>query len=187
MLDVRIWRGSEKGELFAYDVPTAKNQTVLDVLTWVQRHCEPALAYRFSCRVGVCGSCAMVVNGRSRWACRSHIKVVAPGGRLVIEPLRHLPRIKDLVCDLTPFQEKWRRVGGCFEGSETRHQPLPRVHSASAERWMRELNASTAQCATAPAMSSPGCRTILDRPLSTVPGHWSTTKGTSVSTTFSTL
>ena len=46
MLDVRIWRGSEKGELFAYDVPTAENQTVLDVLTWVQRHCEPALAYR---------------------------------------------------------------------------------------------------------------------------------------------
>ena len=56
-----------------------------------------------------------------------------------------------------------------------------------AGRWTRELNASTAQCATAPAMSSPGSRIILDRPLSTVPGHWSTTKGTSVSTMFSTL
>ena len=147
VFDVRIWRGVETGEFFAYDVPSAKNQTVLDVLTWVQRHCEPALAYRFACRVGVCGSCAMVVNGRSRWACRSHVKVVAPGGRLVIEPLRHLPRIKDLVCDLAPFQEKWRRAGGRFEGSKTRHRPLPQIQPASAARRAVDAGIECINCA----------------------------------------
>ena len=102
-LDVRIWRGADAGDFVAYKVPAAANQTVLDVVTWVQRHLDPALAYRFACRVGVCGSCAMTVNGRARWTCRSHVKDVAGDGRLVVEPLRNLPRIKDLVCDLAPF------------------------------------------------------------------------------------
>ena len=70
-LDVRIWRGADAGEFVAYEAPSADNQTVLDVVTWIQRHLEPALAYRFACRVGVCGSCAMTVNGRARWTCRA--------------------------------------------------------------------------------------------------------------------
>ena len=146
-IDVRIWRGGDAGEFVAYEVPLGENQTVLDVVTWVQRHLEPALAYRFACRVGVCGSCAMTVNGRSQWTCRSHVKDVAGAGRLVIEPLRNLPRIKDLVCDLTPFFDKWRRAGGRFEGAMTRREPMPAVDPATDARRTVDAGIECINCA----------------------------------------
>ena len=52
-LNVEIWRGGEDGRFERYDVPNRANQTILDLVTWVQRNLEPALAYRFACRVGV--------------------------------------------------------------------------------------------------------------------------------------
>ena len=146
-LDVQVWRGADAGEFVAYEVPSSSNQTVLDVVTWIQRHLEPALAYRFACRVGVCGSCAMTVNGRARWTCRSHVKDVAAGGRLVIEPLRNLPRIKDLVCDLAPFFDKWRRAGGRFEGGRTRHDPMPAVDPTTDERRAVDEGIECINCA----------------------------------------
>ena len=146
-LDVRIWRGADTGAFAAYEVPAAENQTVLDVVTWIQRHREPALAYRFACRVGVCGSCAMTVNGRARWTCRSHVKDVAGDGRLVIEPLRNLPRIKDLVCDLTPFFDKWRRAGGQFEGTATRREPMPTLEPGTESRRTVDAGIECINCA----------------------------------------
>ena len=112
-LQVEVWRGHEQGRYQTFHVPHRANQTVLDVVTWIQRHAEPALAYRFACRVGVCGSCAMTVNGRPRWTCRTHVaKVTGTNGRLRIEPLANLPRIKDLAIGL--WQRAWvflRRAG----------------------------------------------------------------------------
>ena len=133
-LHVKIWRGKDDGRLQSYEVPMRDNQTVLDIITEVQRKHEPALAYRFSCRVGVCGSCAMTVNGKPRWTCRTHVKDVvgktndAPAAPVItIEPLRSLPKIKDLVCDLTPFFEKWQRAGGTFAATATRRDPPRRI------------------------------------------------------------
>jgi len=65
-LTVRVWRGATQGAIETYRVPARANQTVLDVVTEVQRHFAPDLAYRFACRVGACGSCAMTVNGAPR-------------------------------------------------------------------------------------------------------------------------
>ena len=76
-LKVRVWRGAEEGSFATYDVPWRENQTVLDVVTEIQRSIEPDLSYRFSCRVGVCGTCAMTVNGKPRWTCRTHVSRVA--------------------------------------------------------------------------------------------------------------
>jgi len=91
---VEIWRGGpDGGALTAYTVPRWHSQTVLDVVTYVQRRLEPQLSYRFSCRVGVCGSCAMWVNGAPRWTCRTHVSKVAQDGRLRVEPLRNLHRL----------------------------------------------------------------------------------------------
>ena len=98
----------------AYRVPARANQTVLDVVTWVQRNLEPALAYRFACRVGMCGSCAMTVNGRPRWTCRTLVRDALRAGRLELRPLANLPVIRDLVADMTPFFEKWQRAHGRF-------------------------------------------------------------------------
>ena len=98
-LKVKIWRGAESGQFQEYEVPRLESQTVLDVVTYVQRRLDPSLAYRFACRVGVCGSCAMSVNGVSRWTCRTHVDKVAKGDTLEIAPLRNLPVIRDLATD----------------------------------------------------------------------------------------
>jgi fumarate reductase iron-sulfur subunit len=119
-LRVAIWRGRAEGAYWAYDVPQRANQTVLDVVTWVQRHAEPTLAYRFACRVGVCGSCAMTVNGRPRWTCRTHVGKVAQDGKLTLGPLANLPVVRDLVTDMAPFFDKWQAAGGRFQGRRTR-------------------------------------------------------------------
>ena len=126
-LGVTIWRGGDRGGFETYRVPRRADQTVLDVVTWVQRHLEPGLAYRFACRVGMCGSCAMTVNGRPRWTCRSHVAKVAPGGKLRVAPLANLPVIRDLVADMTGFFEKWQRAGGRFAPTATRPAPPARI------------------------------------------------------------
>jgi fumarate reductase iron-sulfur subunit len=137
-LSVSLWRGGEDGHYQTYAVPQRENQTVLDVVTFVQRHLDPTLSYRFACRVGVCGSCAMTVNGKPRWTCRTHVsKVVSkvPGeGRLEIGPLENLPVIKDLATDMAPFFEKWQQAKGVFAPSKSRHDPIAQIRPDSPTR-----------------------------------------------------
>lgn len=133
-LSVSLWRGGPEGRYETYAVPRRESQTVLDVVTYVQRHIDPTLTYRFACRVGMCGSCAMTVNGRPRWTCRTHVAKVAGGDRLKIGPLQNLPVIKDLATDMTPFFEDWQRAKGVFEPSKTRKDPLERITPDSPER-----------------------------------------------------
>jgi len=76
----------------------------------------------------------MTVNGRPRWTCRTHVRAVAPDRRLTVEPLANLPRIRDLVVDMTPFFERWQRAGGRFVPTATRHDPLPRISPDSPAR-----------------------------------------------------
>jgi fumarate reductase iron-sulfur subunit len=114
VLKVRIWRGAEQGRFETYDVPRRASQTVLDVVTWIQRRLDPTLSYRFACRVGMCGSCAMTVNGVPRWTCRTHVSKVIEDGGVTVAPLRNLPVIKDLAVDMTAFFDKWARAEGRF-------------------------------------------------------------------------
>ena len=120
VLAVDVWRGAGEGGFQRFDVPRRASQTVLDVVTHIQRALDPTLSYRFACRVGMCGSCAMTVNGKARWTCRTHVSAVAEGDRLEIAPLRNLPVIKDLVTDMTLFFDKWQRAKGRFEPTKTR-------------------------------------------------------------------
>jgi len=132
---VKVWRGRDDGALVSYDVPLRDNQTILDLVTEIQRRFEPALAYRFACRVGVCGSCAMTVNGRPRWTCRTHVsKVLAEGDTITIEPLRNMPRIKDLACDMAEFFDKWDDAGGRFLGTKTRDDAPENIDPQSSTR-----------------------------------------------------
>jgi len=133
-LEVSLWRGGETGRYHVYAVPLRQSQTVLDVVTYVQRHLDPTLAYRFACRVGVCGSCAMTVNGRPRWTCRTAVAKVAENGRIEIGPLENLPVIKDLATDMSAFFEKWRDAGGAFVPSRTRHDEIEAIAPASPAR-----------------------------------------------------
>lgn len=145
-MEVRVWRGGEEGEYESFDVPRRDSQTVLDVVTWIQRHADPTLAYRFACRVGVCGSCAMTVNGRPRWTCRTHVSKVVENGRLEIGPLANLPVIRDLAADMTPFFDKWQKAMGTFVPSRTRYEPLETISPDSAERQAADAAIECINC-----------------------------------------
>lgn len=134
VLQVKIWRGGADGAYETYEVPQQDNQTVLDVVTYIQRNLDAALAYRFACRVGVCGSCAMTVNGRPRWTCRTHVSRVAKNGTLEIAPLQNLPVIRDLVTDMTPFFEKWQEARGRFVPGDGPKDALAQVPPEQKER-----------------------------------------------------
>jgi len=129
-----VWRGRETGHYQHFTVPLRQNQTVLDVVTYVQRHLDPTLSYRFACRVGVCGSCAMTVNGRPRWTCRTHVSKVARGGAIEIAPLANLPVIRDLATDMSGFFEKWRDAHGAFVPSRTRGDDIEPIRPDSSAR-----------------------------------------------------
>ena len=132
---VSVWKGGEKdGEFREFDVPRHPSQTVLDVVTYIQRALDPALAYRFACRVGMCGSCAMTVNGVPRWTCRTHVDKVIRGEHLEVAPLRNLPVIRDLVTDMSAFFDKWARAKGQFRGERTRHDEFAAVKPDSPQR-----------------------------------------------------
>ena len=146
-ISVKLWRGRESGEFQSYTVELRQNQTVLDVVTDIQKQFEPSLAYRFACRVGVCGSCAMTVNGKPRWTCRTHVKEVLQGDQITIEPLRNLPIIKDLVCDLKPFFNKWQKAGGVFKGSGSRYQLPALLNSESTARQAADAAVECINCA----------------------------------------
>jgi len=133
-LAVSIWRGGDAGGFVAYRVPRRDSQTVLDVVTYVQRRLDTSLSYRFACRVGMCGSCAMTVNGRPRWTCRTHVAKVARGGRLEIAPLRNLPVVKDLAVDMRTFFDKWEKAGGAFRPTESRADGFARIPPADPKR-----------------------------------------------------
>jgi fumarate reductase iron-sulfur subunit len=133
-LAVRIWRGGADGTFREYTVPRRPAQTVLDVVTHVQRHVDPSLAYRFACRVGMCGSCAMTVNGRARWTCRTHVDAVAQGDRLEVAPLAHLPIVRDLVVDMTRFFDRWAEARGSFMPTATRRDAFAVVPPATPAR-----------------------------------------------------
>jgi fumarate reductase iron-sulfur subunit len=134
ILRVDVWRGGAAGGFRRYDVPRSANQTVLDVVTHIQRHLDPTLAYRFACRVGMCGSCAMTVNGIARWTCRTHVSKVVRGERLEIAPLRNFPVIRDLACDMREFFDKWAKAQGGFSPTRTRHEEFARVQPATPAR-----------------------------------------------------
>ena len=134
-LHVRVWRGAAQGSFQPFEVPRHASQTVLDVVTYIQRALDPTLAYRFSCRVGMCGSCAMTVNGTAMWTCRTHVdKATQDKDEITIAPLRNLPVIRDLVTDMREFFDKWKRAKGSFQGTRTRHEDFPRVSPASENR-----------------------------------------------------
>ena len=133
-LRASVWRGGEGGRFQEYTVPRQDAQTVLDVVTWIQRRLDPSLAYRFACRVGMCGSCAMTVNGIPRWTCRTHVARVVVGDRLEIAPLANLPIVRDLVVDMSEFFDKWARAKGRFVPTATRRDDFARVRPDSPAR-----------------------------------------------------
>ena len=100
-----------------FDVPMIEDtMSVLDALIWVQRNVDPSLAFRRACRVGICGTCGVVVNGKEGLACGTLLGSLVGdnGGPVRVQPLRHLPVVRDLVTDPAIFFERLRSVDPGF-------------------------------------------------------------------------
>jgi succinate dehydrogenase iron-sulfur subunit len=134
-LKVRVKRGAAYEQ---FEVPRHPSQTVLDVVIYIQRVLDPSLAYRYACRVGMCGSCAMMVNDVPRWTCRTHVDRVAKDDSLTIGPLRNLPVIRDLVVDMREFFDKWARAKGDFRGRQTKEDDFAPVPPSSEPRQLAD-------------------------------------------------
>jgi fumarate reductase iron-sulfur subunit len=147
-LRVAVWRGGREGGSFqSFEVPRGPSQTVLDVVTYIQRKLDPTLSYRFACRVGMCGSCAMTVNGTPRWTCRTHVDKVASGGELRIGPLANLPVVKDLVADMREFFDKWASARGRFIPTRKRTEAFAVVKPDSPGRQEADAAIECIGCA----------------------------------------
>jgi succinate dehydrogenase / fumarate reductase iron-sulfur subunit len=101
-------RGGVRWETF--QVPLEDRATVLDALFFVQREHDRSLAFRCACRAAMCGSCAMVINGSERLACKTALASLGANRPVRVEPLRNLPVLKDLVVDLEPLFDKYTAV-----------------------------------------------------------------------------
>jgi succinate dehydrogenase / fumarate reductase iron-sulfur subunit len=93
-----------------YAIDAEPTDKILDCLNKIRWEQDPTLAYRFSCAHGICGSDAMVINGRIELACQKLVRDFRTASNFVIEPLPLFRVIKDLVVDLDPFFRKHRSV-----------------------------------------------------------------------------
>ncbi|HTW56186.1 MAG TPA: succinate dehydrogenase iron-sulfur subunit [Thermoplasmata archaeon] len=94
-----------------YALDLAPHTPVLTALLRVRAEVDPTLSMRYSCRSAICGSCAMLINSKSRLACETPVgPELAAHGRIVVEPMRNQPVVRDLVVDQTPFWREYRRI-----------------------------------------------------------------------------
>lgn len=160
-LEVTLCRGDGK-ETYSetFIVPAQENQTILDIVAWVQQYKDPTLSYRFACRVGMCGSCAMMVNGEPRWTCRTHVNKVLDGNKLEIAPLRNLPVIKDLATDMDPFFEKWVKAEGVHRPTRTRDDAIDPIDPETKSRQTASAGIECINCSVCYA----ACDTVASNP-----------------------
>jgi succinate dehydrogenase/fumarate reductase iron-sulfur protein len=107
VLTVRVAR-SDAGEPAEFRVETFHPMTVLDVLLAIQRDHDPSVGFRYSCRVAMCGTCTLRVDGRSVLACQTVLPEDAR--KIHLAPAAGFPVVRDLIVDTTPFWEQWARI-----------------------------------------------------------------------------
>ncbi len=100
---------SPRMEEMALDLPEGRDLMVLDVLELLKAR-DPSIAYRRSCREGVCGSDGINMNGRNGLACITPVSEAAARGKLTLRPLPGLPVVRDLVVDMSQFYRQYERI-----------------------------------------------------------------------------
>ncbi len=99
----------EKPYFKEYKIPITRGMTILDAIAYIQERVDNTLSFRASCRMGICGSCGLLVNGIPRLACQTQVLQL---NTTVVElrPLPNFPIVKDLIVDFTGFFEKHRSI-----------------------------------------------------------------------------
>ena len=135
-INVKIFRYDPEADVEprfdSFTVPVIKNMAILDVVMHVQNYIDKTLAFRCSCRIGMCGSCAMYINGRPRLACRTQVSSLGTS-EITIMPLPNLPIIRDLATDMEPFFEKWKKIKPFYVGKSELKDPVT-IRPDSGER-----------------------------------------------------
>ncbi|WP_293913899.1 succinate dehydrogenase iron-sulfur subunit [Deinococcus sp.] len=132
-----------------YNVEAEPSDRVLDVINHVKWYLDPTLTFRRSCAHGICGSDAMLINGRNRLACKTLLKdVVKEGGTISAEPIRGLKVEKDLLVDMEPFFDAYRMIMPYFI-NENAAPAAERIQSPEeAERMDHGSNCILCACCT---------------------------------------
>jgi fumarate reductase iron-sulfur subunit len=110
-LKVARYRPERRPEPYVdeYEIPYRDDMVVLDALNYIKDEIDGSVSYRWSCRMGVCGSCGMMVNGEPRLTCAAFLREFYPAP-VTVEPLRYFPIVRDLVVEMSGFLEKLKAV-----------------------------------------------------------------------------
>lgn len=112
-----------------FSVPASRGTTVLDGLIYIKENLDSSLAFRTSCRMAICGSCGMLINGYPHLACHTQIEEFH-ADTLTIKPLPNLAIIKDLVADLTPLFSNHKSIKPHILRSDTEEMENPTAEFA---------------------------------------------------------
>ncbi len=93
----------------SWTIPYTDDMSILQGLQYIKDYLDGSLTYRWSCRMAICGSCGMMVNGVPNLGCRTFIRDLAPGP-IRVEPLEHFPIERDLVVDASDFVQKLEKI-----------------------------------------------------------------------------
>ena len=110
-IDVLRYRPEQESEPIwqSFTVPYSDDMSVLQGLQQIKDDQDGSLSFRWSCRMAICGSCGMMIDGKPRLSCQSFLRDFAPGP-LRVEALVHLPIERDLIVSVAPFVEKLESV-----------------------------------------------------------------------------
>jgi succinate dehydrogenase iron-sulfur subunit len=161
-------------DTFTVDAP--ETATLLDVLDQIKDEQDGSLTYRKSCRMAVCGSCGMRMDGGAVLACKTPMAPVAERGETpLISPMGNLPVIKDLVVDMDPFWQKFRAVQPWLEEDGDPPAKEWRVQQQELDRIFKEALCIQCGCCVSecnsmesdpdflgPAALAKGARFVLD-------------------------
>jgi len=120
---------------YQVDLPEGKDMMVLDVLQLVKDQ-DPSVAYRCSCREGVCGSDGLNMNGKNGLACITHVSTIVKNNKIVIRPLPGLPVVRDLVVDMTAFYKQYERIKPYLQNDE----PVPAIERLQSQEDRAKLD-----------------------------------------------
>ena len=136
----RYNRESDESRQETFSVDVVEEATLLDVLDVIKDEVDGSLTYRKSCRMAVCGSCGMRMDGAAVLACKTPMRPVVEAGEVpVISPMGNLPVLKDMVVDMEPFWEKFRAIKPYLDdGGEEPPVKEWRVQQEELDRVMTE-------------------------------------------------
>ena len=120
---------------YEIEIPQGKDLMVLDVLALIKEQ-DPSLAYRRSCREGVCGSDGLNINGKNGLACVTPLSECVKGNKLVLRPLPGLPVIRDIVIDMSLFYKQYEKVKPFLQNNS----PVPAIERLQSPEEREKLD-----------------------------------------------